>query len=222
MVDPGPEWRARRGGAQELSARGCREGRVVKVAALILAGGASRRMGRPKARLELGGRNFVERGVDMARAAGCAPVLVVDGAHRLDTAELAGAAQVHNPSWEQGPLSSLQLGLRRALELELALAGLLVHHVERPRVKPETVRALIAGLRWEPGCVWQPSHGGRSGHPLIWPQNLFGALLELDPQRESARAVARSPATCRRKLAVDDPGVLDNVDTPAALASLRS
>jgi molybdenum cofactor cytidylyltransferase len=194
----------------------------VKIAALILAGGASRRMGRPKARLELAGRSFVVRGVDLVRAAGCAPVVVVDGAHRLDPAEVAGAELVHNAAWEQGPLSSLQLGLRRALELEPALAGLLVHHVERPRVAPETVRELITGLRREPECVWQPSHGGRSGHPLLWPQSLFAALLELDPEHQSARTLVRSPAARRRKLELDDPGVLDNVDTPEELAQLRS
>ena len=190
------------------------------VAGLILAGGASQRMGQPKALLELEGRSFVGIGVELLRQAGCAPVLVVDGAHPLD--ELAGVELVHNTQWQRGPLSSLQLGLARALELEPRVDALLVHHVERPRVQAQTVRALLIRAHAEPDCVWQPSFAGRSGHPILWPRALFGALSSLDPARDSARTLIRGAASGqRRMLEVDDPGVLDNIDTPAQLAALR-
>ncbi|HLT35947.1 MAG TPA: nucleotidyltransferase family protein [Enhygromyxa sp.] len=193
------------------------------VAALILAGGASARMGQPKALLELDGLSFVEQGVAAVRAGGCARVIVVDGAHRLDGLALAGVELVHNDRWQLGPLSSVQVGLRRALELEPGLAGLLVHHVERPRVRGQTIAGLLAASEREPGTLWQPSVGGRSGHPMLWPGELFDALLGLDPARDSARTLVRGAAAgLRRKLAVDDRGVLDNIDTPADLARLIS
>lgn len=192
----------------------------MRIAGLILAGGASQRMGQPKALLEFEGQTFVGIGVALLAQAGCAPVLVVDGAHRLSP--LAGAELVHNLAWQTGPLSSLQCGLTRALELEPQLDALVVHHVERPRVQTQTVRALVARARAEPECVWQPSFAGRSGHPLVWPRALFEALVELDPARDSARTILRGPASARRrKLEVDDPGVLDNIDTPEQLAALR-
>lgn len=189
------------------------------VAGLVLAGGASERMGRPKALLELGGRSFVARGVALLREAGCAPVLVVDGAHRLEP--IADAESIHNPDWRQGPLASLQAGLRHALALEPALDGLVVHHVERPAVRSETVRALIAAHADAPACLWQPTHDARSGHPVLWPRGLFESLLALDPTRETARTLVRGPASSLcRKLEVNDPGVLDNIDTPQRLARL--
>jgi molybdenum cofactor cytidylyltransferase len=194
------------------------------VGALILAGGASVRMGRAKALLEWNGRTFVAGGVELVRAAGCAPVIVVDGAYRLSP-ELAGLEAVelaHNEAWQLGPLSSMQVGLRRALALEPALAGLLVHHVERPRVRVETIAKLIAAFDEQPDMLWQPTVGERSGHPMLWPRALFEPLLALDPARESARTLVRGAAAgLRRKLEVSDLGTLDNIDTPAELARLR-
>jgi molybdenum cofactor cytidylyltransferase len=194
-----------------------------RVAGLILAGGASQRMGQPKALLELDGQTFVQLAVALLLRAGCRPVVVVDGAHELDPVRhVAAAALVHNTSWQRGPLSSLQLGLARALELEPRLDAIVVHHIERPRVRTQTVTALLACALAEPDCVWQPNFAGRSGHPLVWPRALFNALAELDPERDSARTLLRGPASAqRRTLEVDDQGVLDNIDTPAELAALR-
>jgi CTP:molybdopterin cytidylyltransferase MocA len=186
---------------------------------VVLAGGASQRMGRAKALIELDGRSFVARAVELLRGAGCAQVLVVDGAHRLADEQVEGATLVHNAGWERGPLSSLQLGLGEALAREPALDAIVVHHVERPRVRVETVRALLTAAAQEPDCIWQPTHDGRSGHPLIWPRACFDALLTLDPAVDTARRLARSHP--RRKLGLGDPGVLDNVDTPADLDALR-
>jgi molybdenum cofactor cytidylyltransferase len=192
----------------------------VRVAGLILAAGESRRMGRPKALLELDGRTFLACGIELLCAARCAPVLVVDGAHRLD--EITGAEVVHNEAWQRGPLSSLQVGLRRALEVEPDIDAVLVHHVERPRVRVDTLQTLLAALAREPEGIWQPTHLGRSGHPIVWPRSLFDELLALDPSHASARELLRgSAATRRRKLDVEDPGVLDNFDTPDDLEQLR-
>ncbi len=177
-------------------------------------------MGRPKALLELDGRTFLAWGIERLCAAGCVPVLVVDGAHQLDG--ITGAQIVHNEAWQRGPLSSLQVGLRRALVIEPSIDAVLVHHVERPRVRADTLCALLAGLAREPDGIWQPTHLGRSGHPIVWPRSLFDELLALDPSHASARELLRGSAvTRRRKLDVEDPGVLENFDTPDDLEQLR-
>lgn len=191
----------------------------MRVAALVLAAGAAERMGRVKALLPLGDSTLLARSIALVRAGGCTPVIVVEGAHSLDAEPALREPDViraHNPDWPLGPLSSLQVGLRVALERVPELDGALVQHVERPRVAPATVAALIAGLADEPDAIWQPEYAGRSGHPMLWPRACFGDLLALDPMRASARTLARAPelAARRRKLAVGDPGVLDNIDTP--------
>jgi molybdenum cofactor cytidylyltransferase len=196
--------------------------RVMRVAALVLAAGAAERMGRVKALLPLGDRSLLARSIALVREGGCDPVIVVEGAHPLDVEPALhepGVVRVHNRDWSLGPLSSLQVGLRAALErpqVHDELDGVLVQHVERPRVAPATVAALLAGLAREPDAIWQPQFEGRSGHPMLWPRSCFAELLALDPTRASARTLARAPeqAARRRKLACSDPGVLDNIDTP--------
>jgi molybdenum cofactor cytidylyltransferase len=190
----------------------------MRVAALVLAAGASERMGRVKALLPLGDRSLLARSIALVHAGGCDPVIVVEGAHPLDAEPALRepfVIQARNPDWPLGPLSSLQVGLRAALERG-EFDGLLVHHVERPRVEPDTIAALLAGLAREPDAIWQPQFEERSGHPMLWPRSCFGDLLALDPTCASARTLVRAPehASRRRLLGCRDPGVLDNIDTP--------
>jgi CTP:molybdopterin cytidylyltransferase MocA len=172
-------------------------------------------MGRPKALLAHRGRSFLRCAVDLA--AGCAPVLVVAGAVEFPPAEYAPARLVHNPAWPEGQLGSLQ---RALAELGTDVAGLLVLTVDRPHVRPDTVAALVAAYRAAPGCVWQPAHAGRRGHPIVYPAALLPALRALPPEA-SPRALLAARADLRRELAVDDPAVLDNLDRPADLERLH-
>src|SRR5687768_645098 len=77
-------------------------------AGLLLAAGAGRRLGGPKALLEVGGERLVDRGVRTLRDGGCAPVLVVTGAAPV---EVIGAVVVPNPDWRDGMGASLRAGL---------------------------------------------------------------------------------------------------------------
>ena len=80
-------------------------------AGLLLAAGEGRRLGRPKATLELDGERLVDRGVRTLRDGGCSPVLVVAGAAQI---EVIGAVVVPNPDWRDGMGSSLRAGLAAA------------------------------------------------------------------------------------------------------------
>ncbi len=205
----------------------------------MLAAGASERMGRPKALLSLGPLTLLGHAVELARACMCTPVIVVEGAHPLagDPAlDRPEVVRISNDEWRLGPLSSLQAGLRRGLALMPELDAVLVLPVERPRVTTATIHGLLGGLAAEPGTVWQPrvldpeacrpgradEGQPRSGHPLLWPRTAFEGLLALDPRHASARTLIRSPAWAERRrfLACDDPGVLDNLDTPAEYRAL--
>lgn len=183
-------------------------------AAIVLAAGASTRMGRPKALLVHDGRPFVRCVVDLA--AGCAPILVVTGAVDLDL-DVHPAIRIHNPAWPQGQLSSLQRGLAELGEP----AGLLVLTVDRPHIRPSTVVALLAAFAGAPGCIWQPAHAGRNGHPILYPAALLPALRGL-PADASPRDLLARHADLRRSLPVDDPAVLDNLDRPEDLTRLGS
>ncbi len=184
-------------------------------AAVVLAAGASTRMGQPKALLRYRGRSFVACAVDLAARAGCGPIVVVTGACDLTDLELP-ARLVHNETWPEGQLSSLQRGLAALDEP----AGLLVLTVDRPHVQVATVVTLVAAFRTSPQFSWQPEHAGRRGHPVIYPRGLLPALAAL-PSTADPREFLRAHGELRRAVAVDDPAIHDNLDRPEDLARLE-
>lgn len=187
----------------------------MRVAAIVLAAGASSRMGRPKALCEWRGRPFVWHLVHLAKPS-CDPIVVVVGAHAVPDDLIEPATVVVNKDWEQGRLSSLQAGLRAAPGAD----AYLVLTVDRPRISPSTITALIAAA--EPGgAILQPCEGKRPGHPIVYPSDVIPDLLALAPTA-TARDLYSKPEVAQRRgtVEVDDPAIYDNIDTPEDLAKL--
>lgn len=189
----------------------------MNVAAVILAAGASTRMGRPKALIEWQGRPFFMHCAERAEAAGCGPIVVVWGATALpDNAEVVS---VENSGWRDGPLSSLQVGLHAALSEQLT--GVLVMTVDRPHVRVDTLDLLLATHAERPDVLVQPRFGDTSGHPLVLPVGILGRILALAATGSVRTVLHASDVRSRRvRVAVDDPAVLDNLDSPEALVRL--
>jgi molybdenum cofactor cytidylyltransferase len=189
------------------------------VAGVVLAAGRSRRMGESKALLDAGGSPFVARAVTCLFDGGARPVVVVVRPLADDVASAAvdaGAVVAVNPAPDDpergGPLSSLRTGLEA---LPADIAGLVLLPVDHPRVTPGTVRALIGAFRRTGAPVTVPSWRGRRGHPVLLSATLFPELLA-DPLPEGVRTVVRRHAGARCEVPVEDPGVLDDLDTPEA------
>lgn len=191
----------------------------MKIAGLILAAGASRRMGRPKPLLELDGETFLDRVIG-AFMPHCAPILVVLGynAEMIRHGILRGGHVrfVINPAPERGQLSSLQCGLR---EVPADAEAVIFTPVDLPAVRGSTVEALVQALREALADVVVPTFEGRHGHPVGLQRSLFAELLEL-PASASARDVIRRHAGATRYVAVDDPGIVRDVDDPASYERL--
>lgn len=191
-----------------------------RLAAVVLAAGASSRMGRPKALLRWRGRPFVVHVLAQARAARAEPVVVVEGAVTLPPDELRGALLVRNDAWAEGPLGSLQVGLRAAARAG-ARGPVLVLTVDRPHVAEGTLEALARAAEDDPSAVWQPRLGDRRGHPIVYPHDLVPMLLGLRPPRTPRDLLAEPIVAARRCLVdVSDPAVLDNLDAPQDLERL--
>ncbi|RPJ45469.1 MAG: hypothetical protein EHM19_05345, partial [Candidatus Latescibacterota bacterium] len=118
------------------------------IAAIILAAGASSRMGRPKALLPLGGRTCLERVIGTCRGAGLSPIHVVVGSRggllaAACASESPGAhpraTAVWNDRFPEGQVTSLQAGIR---SLPPNTAGALLFAVDHPLVRAETVQRL--------------------------------------------------------------------------------
>jgi CTP:molybdopterin cytidylyltransferase MocA len=193
------------------------------IAAVVLAAGASTRMGEPKALLRApDGRRYVEAIAASARAGGCDEVLVVLGPPHGEAIRAALPSQPALPlasvAWnehpEHGMLSSVQAGLA-ALPADADVA--LIWPVDIPFVGPATVRTLVM----HGGTIVVPVHNGRGGHPLRLMRAHFAEVMTLDPAR-GLKALLDAHAAEVTRLPVADGAVLVDVDTPDDYARTRA
>ncbi len=178
-----------------------------KIAAVVLAAGASRRLGRPKQEVVLGGRTLVERAVRTATQAGLSPVLVVvrAGGGLGPSLRRLGAVAVVNDRAEEGMAASVRLGVHTAQELNAD--GAVVLTCDQVALRAEHLLALCA----EPGRVTASEYAGRKGVPAYFPAAHFAELLMLEGDT-GARELLRAAATV-----VDESLALD-VDTEEDVA----
>jgi CTP:molybdopterin cytidylyltransferase MocA len=187
------------------------------LAAVILAAGASERMGSPKALLPYRGATFLEHLLAVTRHARVGLVRVVLGAHADEIRARTGLAPetvLLNPGWQAGQLSSLQTALCSLPPG--ATEGILLCLVDHPFVTAELVAGLVAAFDRAPGSIVLPVYRGRRGHPVIFPSRLYPELLRA-PAEVGARAVVRAHAAEVVEVATEEEGVVLNLNDPETL-----
>ena len=193
--------------------------RSAVLAAVILAAGASTRMGSPKALLETpAGRPFAAALVRAFAAAGVSEIVLVTGAdhERVRAAVLADAPPVtprfaRNPEPSRGQLSSLWVGMEAAVSE--ATEALLVTLVDVPMVQSATIVKVIEEWRRTRAPIVRPARGDRHGHPVMFDRAVF-AELRAAPLDQGAKTVVRAHAREIVDVPVSDEGSLIDVDTP--------
>lgn len=188
------------------------------IRAIVLAAGASSRMGQAKAALPLGttGDTVVSRVVTTLLAAGLPSVAVVAGAH-IDAVRAAmprsepRASVIEHPGWAQGQLSSLLAGLAAVDDPQLE--AILVTLVDVPLVRPESVAAIVQAWRQTRAPIVRPVDGDRHGHPVIFDRAVFDDLRRADPA-VGAKAVFAAHASRRVDVPIKDDGAFVDMDTP--------
>ena len=212
----------RHGESATAPRRGLRYDLVVIVPGMILAGGRSSRMGRPKALLPVDVRDtFVSRLARTMREAGLVDVVVVAAADGpIDAIRTALAVtppeprMVLNPDPSRGQLSSLLAGLQ-ALDRP-GVDALLVTLVDVPLVGVATVRALLDAYARTRAPIVRPLRPVDSahGHPVVFDRSVFDALRGADPGA-GAKPVVRALESEIENVPVDDHGAFLDIDTPA-------
>lgn len=192
-----------------------------KIAAIILAAGQSRRMGRNKLLVDLDGTLVIARVVESVLASRASPVLVVTG-HQGDALRDALRGRdvrfIANPDYADGLSTSLRIGIA-ALPPETE--GVVVCLGDMPAVDSDVIDALIAALDPTTGAeIVAPSHDGRRGNPVLWGRRFFAELMTLSGDQGGKPLLAAHPEACRL-VAVATPGILLDLDTPEALARYR-
>jgi molybdenum cofactor cytidylyltransferase len=185
------------------------------IAGIILAAGASSRMGSPKALLEYRGETFIGRLVRLLSKVSN-PVIVVLGyqAATIRPAIDGKATLVINPEPERGQLSSLQTALSA---LPADSEGFLFTPVDSPAVTSETVERVAAEFRRRDPAILLviPRYHAKHGHPVFATRAIAGEILAL-PATGQARDVIHCHIAETIYVDVDDPGILTDVDDPEA------
>lgn len=190
------------------------------VAVILLAAGASTRMGQKKALLEYQGEAFLDRLIRVYAEAGAAPYVVLGYDASAIAAGLRRAAEallLINPQPERGQLSSLQTGLAALPE---ACEFVFFTPVDACGVEPATVRLLLDAARSALPPVLVPRHAGRHGHPVGIDRDVRKELLALDSSG-TARSVIHRHRESTLYVDVDDAAVLWDIDTPADWEAIR-
>jgi len=175
----------------------------VRTAAVVLAAGASVRLGKPKQLVRLAGVTLLERALRTAREAGCCPVVVVLGA---DAAKIQAQCKLNdavvaiNDEWSEGMASSIRIGVRMLGAVAKDADGVLLMTCDQPAVTAEHLRALM-----KTGEVTASAYAGRRGVPAYLPSAAFAQLMDLrgDAGARNLLAQARCVELADGELDVD-------------------
>ena len=190
--------------------------------AIVLAGGASSRMGEPKALLAVRDRALLDHHLQLV--AGASTVVVVTGPHHVEIAAHVAAGPgervilARNPHVEQGPFSSLRLGLEA---LGRARRPVVVLPVDVPPLDGLSLDGLLAAVEAPGTFAAVASHAGRDGHPVVLSPDAVQALRK-GPAGGTLRDALAAAGAAVVRVPTPVAAVLDDLDTPADLARLRS
>jgi molybdenum cofactor cytidylyltransferase len=189
---------------------------------VVLAAGASTRMGQDKALLPYAGHTFLAGAIQLLQNE-CDFVVVVTG----DNTELLtpviyenAADLVQNPQPELGQFRSLRLGLQAVLGRGRDTACVTL--VDRPPALPSTlVRLKERFLETSPETTWAvvTQFNGKHGHPVIFAREMIEAFLRADPA-SIARDVEHQYQNRIEYVDIDDPRVIMNINTPEDYSAL--
>jgi len=191
------------------------------LAGVVLAAGASSRMGQPKALLHIGRETFLSRILRSVRAvAGNRAIVTVARGDRnilghIDLRYYRVLENARPPAAEQ--IGSIQTAIESVINLPVEAA--IVWPVDHPVVTEGTVRNLAAAFLRSRRPVVMPVFRGHRGHPVVLSRVVFGELLSAPPA-EGAKAVVRRDGARILEVEVEDPGVVEDIDCPADYARL--
>ena len=190
-------------------------GARVEIQAILLAAGASGRFGSDKLLVDVDGEPMVVRAARSLLVAGLPVVCVARDAAGPVARSLAGI-----PGVSVSACPEARLGMGRSLAWGVAAVPMadawLVALGDMPWVEPDTVRALSDALRTRASMVAPEYHGDR-GHPVGFAGRWREHLLALQGDQGARRLLADHPLEVRR-IPVQDPGILRDVDHPRDLA----
>lgn len=190
---------------------------------ILLAGGASARLGRPKQLVPVGGQPLVVRALSAGLAADVWPIIVVLGAHADLVRPLLAPYPVlvaENPAWSEGMASSVRSGVATLESFSRAIDAVVVAVCDQPAFGPQHVTALISASNAHRTSVGAARYNGRLGVPALFTRRHFPELAALQGDA-GARSLLVRAAEANDLAAIDAPELGFDIDLPADYERLR-
>jgi len=168
----------------------------MNTAIIILAAGASSRMGAPKQLLLVDGKTLIKRTCDTAMDTPCHPIVLVLGANRnliRKETERMPITVIDNPQWENGMSSSIKMGLAGAYMTEKAIEAVVFLTVDMPYVSTELINKMIEKAKSDEKIeIVACKYENQMGIPVLFKRSLFTNLLELSGDEGAKKVVVKN------------------------------
>lgn len=190
---------------------------MCRVGLILLAAGASTRLGQPKQLVRLQGQTLLRLAAEAAVASQCRPIVVVLGAQAAQMQpELLGLPVdiVENLNWESGMASSIQAGLNAMPDDVEAITVILC---DQPGLSSKVIETLMIAWQTTEAPLAACEYAGTLGVPAVFSRDLFSELLALSRTEGAKRVIARHAAQAAR---ISFPNGAWDIDTPEDLAGL--
>lgn len=195
----------------------------LRIAGIVLAAGASTRLGQAKQLLKYQGKTLLARTISALQAAECAPLVVVIGAREaeirdtLDALPYRASLQViHHPGWAEGMGSSIAAGAQALPEV---LHGVVLSVCDQPALDAAVLRRLRAEINGDPAQILVSAYGTSHGPPVYFGANYLPELAQLSGQAGAKSILLRY---AEQVINIPFPDGAWDVDTPADCARLKS
>ncbi len=190
------------------------------IAVIILAAGASTRMGMPKALVKFKAKTFLETVVENFQKAGIEKLVVVLGhaAEQIATElNLPADMYVLNKTYRLGQFSSFQAGVKA---LGPNIEGTFLALVDQPQIGTNVIKKIRNVFVENPEKIIIPTHQGKRGHPPIFPKTLFQDIL-LAPTSQTAANIIHKNEDRVLEVEMDDETILWNINTRQDLLEVQ-
>lgn len=203
--------------------------KIAEIPLILLAAGASQRMGFPKGLIDFRGKKLLEYQINSFFNHGGKEIIIVLGHHLekyqvefpwlkkashfwtpISTGQLLAPI---NPLPEQGQFSSLQIGIEAFLKIDRPAAFISPLDLPSPEQKIWKKLANGSPAKWAASI---PCHQGKGGHPILLQRPFLKQLAQLDPSSSEARLdhqIRRLPLSAVQHLEVESTEILANINT---------
>ena len=192
------------------------------VGLIILAAGASTRMGSPKQLLPYQGRSFIRHITEVAIASLCQPIAVVLGAHaeRIKPEISQFPIQiVENQQWAEGMSTSIRVGLEALLAMNPNLEAVAIALCDQPFVSSPILERIVEAYHLTGKPIIASEYSGTLGVPALFNRTLFSELMTLKSTEGAKKLIKKH---IHEVFSVSFPeGVID-IDTPKDYEQLQT